>query len=87
MKDVSLAVCHKAVCCCVIDWQSELPLYPWEHAGYSHTFFFFFFLSSLSSSSHFLKQMEKRQETLVGCWSRGRLTEVLLVCEGFMACV
>lgn len=43
MKDVSLAVCHKAVCCCVIDRQSELPLYPWEHAGYSHTFFFFFF--------------------------------------------
>lgn len=55
LQEWKMLVCQfvtKAVCSCVIDWQTVLAHYPWGHTGYCCrvTFFFFFFEKLLSFS-------------------------------------
>lgn len=72
LQEWKMLVCQfvtKAVCSCVIDWQTVLAHYPWGHTGYCCrvTFFFFFF----RSFSHFLKQTERQREATESVsWSR-----------------
>lgn len=53
LQEWKMLVCQfvtKAVCSCVIDWQTVLAHYPWGHTGYCCRVTFFFFEKLLSFS-------------------------------------
>lgn len=81
LQEWKMLVCQfvtKAVCSCVIDWQTVLAQYPWGHTGYSYRVTFFFLLGE--ASLIFWGRDRERQREATGFASWMLTGKFLLVC-------
>ncbi len=64
-QEWKMLVCQfvtKAVCSCVIDWQTVLAQYPWGHAGYCYRVTFFWEAPLIFSERQREREREREKE-------------------------